>query len=74
MTTDVFKIEESTFNKATINLYQARSMLNMLAENGDNREGFSDHADALQVIYASQQMVGEALEILDTASGVVKND
>lgn len=69
---DVYEIPTVNFDKATINLSQAKAMLNVLAGAGDDGDGFNSEKDAIQVIYAAAQMVDEASRFLNKSFAVDK--
>jgi hypothetical protein len=71
---NVYEIPPADFDKATIQLSQARAMLNVLAVYGDDSDGFSSEKDAIQVIYAAAQMVDEAIRFLDKSFTIDKED
>jgi hypothetical protein len=71
--TNVQEITTANFDKANINIIQARALLNMLVESGDDGSGsFNNHNEALQVIYASIQMVDEVVRLLETTCNVAR--
>jgi hypothetical protein len=64
MSNRTYQVDEQAFESATINLSQVSAMLGMLAQNGDDPQGFTSTEMAVQVIFGAQQMIDEAKQKL----------
>jgi len=72
MSNRTYQVDEQAFEQATINLSQVSAMLAMLAQNGDDPQGFSSTEMAVQVIFGAQQMIDETKQRLSAGfKGIV---
>jgi hypothetical protein len=74
MNNSIYKLDADAYEQAEINLKQVSAMLNVLAESGEGKTEFQSHDEAIQVIYASRQMIDEAKQKLKAGfKGIVPN-
>ena len=72
MNNSIYKLDGEAFEQASINLSQVSAMLSMLAQNGDDPQGFSSTEMAVQVIFGAQQMIDETKQRLSAGlKGIV---